>query len=102
MAMLRLEAILGEAGEVDGNVAPAPLIKTDEKEEVVNEYRHWGDTAKFVIESLQKPDVWAVFEHPPANTYHKGLVCIMGDAAHAAMSHKGDGWYGTRGCLRPG
>jgi salicylate hydroxylase len=40
---------------------------------------------------IQQPDVWALFDHPPARTYHDGLVAIVGDAAHATTPHKGAG-----------
>ncbi|RMZ68530.1 mannitol 1-phosphate dehydrogenase [Pyrenophora seminiperda CCB06] len=45
------------------------------------------------MESLQKPDIWALFNHLPAPTYYmsKPLVCLVGDAAHASTPHQGAG-----------
>lgn len=40
---------------------------------------------------IEKPDVWALFEHPPAPTYTKGRLCLLGDAAHASTPHQGAG-----------
>ena len=40
---------------------------------------------------MEKFDVWALFEHPPAPTYYKGRLCILGDAAHASTPHQGAG-----------
>lgn len=40
---------------------------------------------------MEKPDVWALFDHPPAPTYFKGRLAILGDAAHASTPHQGAG-----------
>jgi len=40
---------------------------------------------------MEKPDVWALFDHPPAPTYFKGRFAILGDAAHASTPHQGAG-----------
>jgi salicylate hydroxylase len=40
---------------------------------------------------MEKPDVWALFDHPPAPTYYKGRLAILGDAAHASTPHQGAG-----------
>jgi len=40
---------------------------------------------------MEKPDVWALFDHPPAPTYYRGRFAILGDAAHASTPHQGAG-----------
>lgn len=40
---------------------------------------------------MENPDVWALFDHPPAPTYFKGRLCLVGDAAHASTPHQGAG-----------
>lgn len=40
---------------------------------------------------MEKPDVWALFDHPPAPTYFKGCLALLGDAAHASTPHQGAG-----------
>lgn len=40
---------------------------------------------------MEKPDVWALFDHPPAPTYFKKRFAILGDAAHASTPHQGAG-----------
>ncbi len=40
---------------------------------------------------MEKPDVWALFDHPPAPTYYKGRFALLGDAAHASTPHQGAG-----------
>ncbi|KAI9148924.1 mannitol 1-phosphate dehydrogenase [Paramyrothecium foliicola] len=69
----------------------AQWVKPVAKQDVVDEYSHWGHSVRRIIDIIQEPDLWALFDHPPAQTYHEGLVAIVGDAAHAATPHKGGG-----------
>ncbi|KKY28392.1 putative mannitol 1-phosphate dehydrogenase [Phaeomoniella chlamydospora] len=62
-----------------------------EKEDVLRDFEGWGDSVQSILKLMQKPDVWALFNHPPAPTYYKGRVCLLGDAAHASTPHKGAG-----------
>lgn len=49
-------------------------------------------TAKIdMVQLMEKPDVWALFDHPPAPTFYQGRLCLMGDAAHATTPHQGAG-----------
>lgn len=42
---------------------------------------------------MERYDVWALFDHPPAPTYYgtRPRVCLVGDAAHATTPHQGSG-----------
>jgi salicylate hydroxylase len=40
---------------------------------------------------MEKPDVWALFDHPPASTFYKNRLAVLGDAAHASTPHQGAG-----------
>ena len=55
------------------------------------DFRDWGDSVKSILSLMQKPDLWALFEHPPAERYVKGRVALLGDAAHASTPHQGAG-----------
>ncbi|CAJ2502203.1 Uu.00g095970.m01.CDS01 [Anthostomella pinea] len=63
------------------------------KEEMVANYRTWGPSCSAIVAAMEKPDVWALFNHPPAPTYHgsQPLICLVGDAAHASTPHQGAG-----------
>ncbi|TKX24585.1 6-methylsalicylic acid decarboxylase [Elsinoe australis] len=67
-------------------------VKPMRKEDMFADFsERWVDAAHDILKMMQKPDVWALFEFPDAETYTKGLVCLLGDAAHASTPHQGAG-----------
>jgi salicylate hydroxylase len=40
---------------------------------------------------LEKPDVWALFDHPPAPFLFTGNFAVLGDAAYGSTPHQGAG-----------
>ncbi|XP_014562683.1 hypothetical protein COCVIDRAFT_83369 [Bipolaris victoriae FI3] len=71
---------------------PEWVVQTT-REDMLNDYKHWNPAVRTIMENLQKPDIWALFDHPPAPTYYstKPLLCLVGDAAHASTPHQGAG-----------
>ncbi|KAF1938050.1 mannitol 1-phosphate dehydrogenase [Clathrospora elynae] len=61
------------------------------KEEMNADFAEWGPNVQKIVGAMQKPDIWALFMHPSCNTYTKGRVCLLGDAAHATTPHQGAG-----------
>jgi salicylate hydroxylase len=44
-----------------------------------------------IVQLVDHPDIWALFDHSPAPTYYMGHIAILGDAAHASTPHQGAG-----------
>lgn len=61
------------------------------REDMLRDFEGWGDSVRSILSLMEKPDVWALFDHPPARTYCKGRICLLGDAAHASTPHQGAG-----------
>ena len=59
--------------------------------EILADYKGWGNIIQRLLSLMQDPDIWAIFDDPPAETYYKGRVCVTGDAAHASTPHQGSG-----------
>ena len=57
--------------------------------EMYADYDGWGTTIRNLLSLVEKPDIWAMFDHLPAASYCKGRVYIIGDAAHASTPHQG-------------
>lgn len=55
------------------------------------EFREWGPQVQKIVGAMEKPDIWALFMHPPCKTFYKGRLCLLGDAAHATTPHQGAG-----------
>jgi salicylate hydroxylase len=75
----------------DGKWENEQWVLPMKKEDMFNDYVDWGDSVKKILQLMEKPDVWALFDHPPAPTYYKHNLCIAGDAAHASTPHQGAG-----------
>lgn len=66
-------------------------VKPMDKTAMFKDFSGWTDATQKILSLMQKPDTWALFDHPPAPTYIKGRVCLLGDAAHASTPHCGAG-----------
>ncbi|OCL07998.1 salicylate 1-hydroxylase-like protein, partial [Glonium stellatum] len=62
-------------------------------EQALEDYKEWPETVQNLVKELHKPDIWALFEHPPAKSYWdgEGKLCLLGDCAHASTPHQGAG-----------
>ena len=61
------------------------------REELLADYKGWSETIERLVSLMERPSIWALYEQPPCDTYVRGRVCMMGDAAHASTPHQGAG-----------
>lgn len=66
------------------------VLPTDHAE-MRHDFEGWLEPAQRILEMMQKADKWALFDHPPARTFYKGRLVLLGDAAHASTPHQGAG-----------
>lgn len=72
--------------------ASSEWIKSATKEELLADFEGWGDEVHAILSMMERCDMWALFDHPPADTYHReGRICLIGDATHASTPHQGSG-----------
>jgi salicylate hydroxylase len=69
---------------------PEWVIPTDHSE-MRRDFAGWLEPAQRILALMQKADKWALFDHPPARTFYKGRLVLLGDAAHASTPHQGAG-----------
>lgn len=75
----------------DGKWEDKQWVLPMKKKDMEADFEHWGDSVRNILSLMEKPDVWALFDHPPARTYWEGRVCLLGDSAHASTPHQGAG-----------
>ncbi|KAH7008879.1 hypothetical protein EDB80DRAFT_574424 [Ilyonectria destructans] len=61
------------------------------KEQMLSSFSNWGQDVRDIVNLMGQSDIWALFDHPPADTYNKGRICLLGDAAHASTPFQGAG-----------
>lgn len=62
-----------------------------DRRKIESDFQDWGPTVQDIVSLLEHPDVWALFDYPPASTYFRDRTCLCGDAAHASTPHQGAG-----------
>lgn len=76
----------------DGQWCSDEWIRPATKHDITQDFADWGDRVQAILSLMERCDKWALFDHPPAHTYHKqGRICLIGDAAHASTPHQGSG-----------
>lgn len=60
-------------------------------ESVLGDFKDWGSDIMELLKTINNPEKLALFDSQPAKTYTKGLLCLLGDAAHASTPHQGGG-----------
>ncbi|KAK4945730.1 hypothetical protein LTR10_015078 [Elasticomyces elasticus] len=70
------------------------LTKPAKRDDALRDFSGYGANVTNLLK-LCKPDLdtWAIFDlgENPVPTFHKGRICISGDAAHATSPHHGAG-----------
>ncbi|TVY81767.1 6-methylsalicylic acid decarboxylase atA [Lachnellula suecica] len=73
------------------NGALLNIVVRSSKEAMLEDFEGWGEKCVGLLELINEPEKWALFDHPPASTYARGNLCLVGDAAHATTPHSGAG-----------
>ncbi|KAL8705875.1 MAG: hypothetical protein Q9201_001023 [Fulgogasparrea decipioides] len=61
------------------------------QEAVQKDFAGCGPVMLKVISMMDKPAMWALFDHPECSTFYKARFALLGDAAHASTPHQGAG-----------
>ncbi|KAI0094260.1 FAD/NAD(P)-binding domain-containing protein [Irpex rosettiformis] len=69
-----------------------PRVVQAMKEEILKDFEGWGSDARVIMSSVETMNKWLIeVLYPPLETYVKGSVALLGDAAHAMAPHLGAG-----------
>lgn len=69
-----------------------PWVTPRTRAELLSTYDGWGRDAILLLECLETPSAWSIHAvDPPLETYVRGRVALLGDAAHGMLPHLGAG-----------
>lgn len=77
--------------KLDGKWDDPQWVLPMQKDDMNRDFADWSDDVKKILNLMEKPDVWALFDHPPIPQLWEGRICLLGDAAHASTPHQGSG-----------
>ncbi|RDX51872.1 FAD/NAD(P)-binding domain-containing protein [Lentinus brumalis] len=71
----------------------AQWVEAVSKNVLFKEYEGWGPDVEALLKCMpDKPGKWSIHVvHPPLESYAKGRIALLGDAAHAMLPHMGAG-----------
>ncbi|KAH6672543.1 hypothetical protein B0J14DRAFT_483028 [Halenospora varia] len=61
------------------------------RQAILKDFAGFGEKPHKLLELIEDPEKWGLFDTLPAPTYAKDAFCILGDAAHATTPHLGAG-----------
>lgn len=71
----------------------SPFKKENNKNDLLKLFASWSPKIEKVIESSKEENIKfiEVYDHNPISKWHENNVCLIGDAAHAALPTSGQG-----------
>lgn len=67
------------------------LITPVSREQMYEDWKDWDPRIQKLFREFKTSDQWALWDLLHSESYYKSRVCLLGDAAHAAVPHLGSG-----------
>jgi salicylate hydroxylase len=67
------------------------LITPTNREKMYEDWKDWDPRLQGLLREFKSSDQWSLWHLPHDEKYFKGRICLLGDAAHAAVPHLGSG-----------
>ncbi|KAF8590394.1 FAD/NAD(P)-binding domain-containing protein [Ramaria rubella] len=71
---------------------PGPWVVPSTQAEMLSHYEGWGPKVLNLLSHIKNPSKWFLHsQEPPLESYVRGKVALLGDAAHSMLPHLGAG-----------
>ena len=67
------------------------LVKSVPRETMYDDFKDWDPRIRRLLREFKTSDQWSLWDLVHDEEYNSGRVCLLGDAAHAAVPHLGSG-----------
>jgi salicylate hydroxylase len=67
------------------------LVKPVPRKSMYKDFQHWDPRLQLLLREFKSSDQWSLWDLIHREPYNYGRVCLLGDAAHAAVPHLGSG-----------
>ena len=67
------------------------LVTPTNREEMYEDWKDWDPRLQRLLREFKTSDKWALWDLPHSKKYCRWRICLMGDSAHAVVSHLGSG-----------
>ncbi|PPQ92525.1 hypothetical protein CVT25_010358 [Psilocybe cyanescens] len=79
--------------EREGTYVDGPVLVENSTDKFAPHFAGWDDDVEVLVKHMSNPSRWEIQHHAPLDTYisESGAVVLLGDSAHAAPPHLGNG-----------
>lgn len=67
------------------------MVISATKEQMIDSFKEWGSDVRNIVSLMGQSDIWALFDSPSIDAFHKGNICLLGDSAHGSTPFQGAG-----------
>ncbi|KAF8191424.1 FAD/NAD(P)-binding domain-containing protein [Mycena galopus ATCC 62051] len=68
-----------------------PWVEPVPQQELLDKFDGWGPDVMAIVKHMKTPSKWSIHMLTPLETYVRGKIALVGDAAHAMAPHLGSG-----------
>ena len=77
--------------EGDEKVVESSWLNSGSKDDLMKEFEGYSPELREICSLAEDVKLWSLASRDPPRIFHKGKLCLIGDAAHPTLPHQGQG-----------